>query len=56
MFSRISITKKLVALKRNGELVVLDLKGRGWTRRLFTYSLAYVALLFALFAVSPFIS
>ncbi len=37
-------------------ITVLDLRGRRWTRRLFTYSLVYVALLFALFAVSPFIS
>jgi protoheme IX farnesyltransferase len=37
-------------------ITVLDLNGRRWTRRLFTYSLVYVALLFALFAVSPFIS
>jgi protoheme IX farnesyltransferase len=35
---------------------VLDLTGRRWTRRLFTYSLAYMALLFGLFAVSPFLS
>jgi protoheme IX farnesyltransferase len=34
---------------------VLDLRGRRWTRRLFTYSLAYVAVLFGLFAVSPFL-
>jgi protoheme IX farnesyltransferase len=36
-------------------LTVLDLSGRRWTRRLFAYSLVYVALLFALFAVSPFL-
>jgi heme o synthase len=36
-------------------ITVLDLGGRRWTRRVFTYSLAYVALLFALFAVSPFL-
>ena len=36
-------------------ITVLDLRGRGWTRRVFTYSLAYVALLFMLFAVSPFV-
>jgi protoheme IX farnesyltransferase len=36
-------------------ITVLDLEGRRWTRRVFTYSLAYVALLFALFAVSPFL-
>ena len=34
---------------------VLDLRGRRWTRRLFTYSIVYVALLFTLFAVSPFL-
>jgi protoheme IX farnesyltransferase len=37
-------------------LTVLDLQGRGWTRRVFTYSLVYVALLFTVFAVSPFFS
>ncbi len=37
-------------------LTVLDLSGRTWTRRLFAGSIAYVALLFGLFAVSPFIS
>jgi heme o synthase len=36
-------------------LTVLDLSGRRWTRRLFAYSIAYVALLFGLFAVSPFL-
>ncbi len=36
-------------------LTVLDLDGRRWTRRLFAYSLAYLALLFGLFAVSPFL-
>ena len=36
-------------------MTVLDLTGRRWTRRLFTYSLVYVALLFGLFAVSPFL-
>jgi len=36
-------------------LTVLDLSGRRWTRRLFAYSLVYIALLFALFAVSPFL-
>ena len=35
---------------------VLDLEGRRWTRRLWTYSMVYVALLFAIFAVSPFVS
>jgi heme O synthase-like polyprenyltransferase len=34
---------------------VLDLDGRRWTRRVFTYSLAYVAVLFTLFAISPFL-
>jgi len=34
---------------------VLDLRGRRWTRRLFTYSIVYVGLLFGLFAVSPFL-
>jgi protoheme IX farnesyltransferase len=34
---------------------VLDLEGRRWTRRLWTYSMVYVALLFAVFAASPFI-
>jgi protoheme IX farnesyltransferase len=36
-------------------LAVLDLAGRRWTRRLFAYSIVYVALLFGLFAVSPFL-
>jgi protoheme IX farnesyltransferase len=37
-------------------MTVLDLdQGRRWTKRVFTYSLAYMALLFCLFAVSPFI-
>jgi protoheme IX farnesyltransferase len=36
-------------------ITVLDLQGLGWTRRVFTYSLAYVAILFMLFAVSPFV-
>jgi protoheme IX farnesyltransferase len=36
-------------------MTVLDLSGRRWTRRLFAYSLVYVALLFTLFAVSPFL-
>jgi protoheme IX farnesyltransferase len=34
-------------------LTVLDLSGRRWTRRLFAYSIVYVALLFGLFAASP---
>ncbi len=37
-------------------MTVLDLNGRRWTRRLFAYSIVYVALLFGLFAVSPFLS
>jgi protoheme IX farnesyltransferase len=36
-------------------MTVLDLSGRRWTRRLFAYSLVYVALLFGLFAISPFV-
>jgi heme o synthase len=36
-------------------ITLLDLEGRRWTGRVFTYSLVYVALLFALFAVSPFL-
>ena len=36
-------------------ICVLDLEGRRWTRRLFAYSLVYVALLFGLFAISPFL-
>jgi len=36
-------------------ITVLDLSGRRWTRRLFSYSIVYVALLFTLFAVSPFL-
>jgi protoheme IX farnesyltransferase len=36
-------------------IAALDLEGGQWTRRLFRYSLVYVALLFAVFAVSPFI-
>jgi protoheme IX farnesyltransferase len=36
-------------------LAVLDLSGRRWTRRLFAYSIVYVALLFGLFAISPFL-
>ncbi|HEY2597824.1 MAG TPA: heme o synthase [Candidatus Dormibacteraeota bacterium] len=36
-------------------MTVLDLSGKRWTRRLFGYSLVYVALLFGLFAVSPFL-
>jgi len=36
-------------------LSILDLETRGWTRRLWRYSMVYVAVLFAVFAVSPFI-
>jgi protoheme IX farnesyltransferase len=36
-------------------ICVLDLESRGWTRRVFAYSLVYVALLFGLFAISPFL-
>ena len=36
-------------------ITILDLEGRRWTRRLFAYSLVYVALLFLLFSVSPFL-
>jgi protoheme IX farnesyltransferase len=36
-------------------ITVLDLEGKRWTRRLFAYSLVYVALLFTLFALSPFL-
>jgi heme o synthase len=35
---------------------VLDLDGRRWTRRLWTYSMVYVALLFTVFAASPFLT
>ena len=37
-------------------MTVLDLEGRRWTRRLFAYSLLYIAALFGLFAVSPFLT
>jgi protoheme IX farnesyltransferase len=36
-------------------MTLLDLSGRRWTRKLFAYSIVYVALLFGLFAVSPFL-
>lgn len=36
-------------------IALLDREGRRWTRRLWTYSMVYVALLFLVFAVSPFI-
>jgi len=35
---------------------ILDLEGRRWTRRLWTYSMVYVALLFTVFAASPFLT
>jgi protoheme IX farnesyltransferase len=36
-------------------ITVLDLERKGWPRRVFAYSIVYVALLFTLFAVSPFL-
>jgi protoheme IX farnesyltransferase len=36
-------------------MTVLALSGRHWTRRLFAYSIVYLALLFGLFAISPFL-
>ena len=36
-------------------IALLDLETPGWTRRLWRYSLVYVAALFAVFALSPFI-
>lgn len=36
-------------------ITVMDLARRGWTRRVFAYSITYLALLFSLFAVSPFL-
>ena len=36
-------------------LAALDLRGRRWTRRLWTYSMVYMTLLFAVFALSPFL-
>jgi protoheme IX farnesyltransferase len=36
-------------------LRVRGVESRGWTRRVFTYSITYVAVLFVLFAVSPFL-
>ncbi|TMF34987.1 MAG: protoheme IX farnesyltransferase [Chloroflexi bacterium] len=35
---------------------LLDLEVRGWTRRLWRYSMIYVGVLFFVFAVSPFLS
>jgi len=37
-------------------IAALDLRGKRWTRRLWTYSLVYVALLFTVFALSPFVA
>ncbi len=36
-------------------MTLLDLAGRRWTRKLFAYSIVYVAALFGLFAISPFL-
>ncbi|HYM67661.1 MAG TPA: heme o synthase [Patescibacteria group bacterium] len=36
-------------------VTVLNLRSRSWARRVFTYSIAYLTLLFALFAVAPFL-
>jgi len=36
-------------------ITVLDLRGKQWTRRVFTYSITYLALLFGLFALSPWL-
>jgi protoheme IX farnesyltransferase len=36
-------------------MTVLALSGLRWTRRLFAYSIVYLALLFTLFAISPFL-
>jgi protoheme IX farnesyltransferase len=36
-------------------MTVLAISGRRWTRRLFAYSIVYLALLFTLFAISPFL-
>ncbi len=36
-------------------ITVLDLQRSGWTRRVFAYSIVYLALLFSVFAVSPFV-
>ena len=36
-------------------IAILDLEGRRWTRRVFAYSIAYLALLFTLYATSPFL-
>ncbi len=36
-------------------IALLDLEGRGWTRRLWRYSMVYVGVLFLVFAISPFL-
>ena len=36
-------------------MTILDLRGRRWTRKLFAYSLVYVAALFGLFALSVYL-
>jgi heme o synthase len=36
-------------------ITLLNLEGKRWTRRLWTYSMVYLALLFAVFAVSPYL-
>ena len=37
-------------------IAALDMRGRRWTRRLWTYSMVYMGLLFAVFALSPFVA
>jgi protoheme IX farnesyltransferase len=37
-------------------MTVLDLGGRRWTRKLFAYTIVYMAALFGLFAISPFVA
>ncbi len=36
-------------------IAFLDLSGRRWTRRLFAYSIAYLAALFGVLAITPFV-
>ncbi len=36
-------------------ITVLDLQRRGWTRRVFAYSILYLTVLFSVFAISPFL-
>ncbi|TMD97628.1 MAG: protoheme IX farnesyltransferase [Chloroflexi bacterium] len=36
-------------------IALLDLEGKAWTRRLWRYSMVYVAVLFMVFALSPFL-